>query len=29
LMEEDRPLLRAFRIGEDGKVAEETISVAD
>jgi proteasome lid subunit RPN8/RPN11 len=29
LMEEDRPLLRAFRIDEDGKVTEETISVAD
>ena len=29
LMEEDRPLLRAFRIDENGKVTEETISFAD
>jgi len=29
LMEEDRPILRAFRIDEDGKVTEETIGVAD
>lgn len=28
LMEEDRPLLRAFRIDEQGKITEETVTVA-
>jgi proteasome lid subunit RPN8/RPN11 len=27
LMEEDRPSLRAFKIGEDGKITEESIEV--
>ena len=29
LMEEDRPVLRAFRIDHDGRVTEETISVEE